>query len=71
MHPDLVRLNRYRLDKDLSFRALAVRVGVPYRTLYALLTRPELDPYDRTLDKIQRFLSAMPAAAKSGKAAAR
>jgi transcriptional regulator with XRE-family HTH domain len=63
-HPELSRLDAYRLDKDLSYRELAAEVGIPYRTLYGLLTNDDPQPFDRTLHKIQRFLierSAWPA----------
>lgn len=66
-HPELSRLNAYRLDQDLSYRELAAQVGIAYRTLYGLLTGENPQPFDRTLHKIQKFLDerAAPAPAEA------
>jgi hypothetical protein len=56
------QLAEYRLEQDISFEQLAVRmaaVGYPMRprALHLLLTnRVRTEPRDRTLYKIRRFL---------------
>jgi transcriptional regulator with XRE-family HTH domain len=60
VHDDLVRLNQYRLKKDLSFRALGQLTGIPERTLATVLTQADLQPWDRTLFKVQEFLRTLP-----------
>lgn len=56
-YPELERLDLYRLQQDLTYRALAAEVGIPLRTVYALLTTKNPRPYDRTVFKIRKFLA--------------
>lgn len=58
---ELRRLDTYRLERDLSFRALEAdmaRAGyrVDERTLHALLSKSRPSPNERTQYKIRRFL---------------
>lgn len=55
---ELERLDLYRLQRDLSYRDLAAEVGIPYRTLYTLLTAKNPRPFDRTVYKIRKFLAS-------------
>jgi transcriptional regulator with XRE-family HTH domain len=57
-YPELTELRTFRLENGLTYRALADKVGVAYRTLYGLLNEPSPRPYDRTLFKIRRFLES-------------
>lgn len=66
---NLERLNAYRLDEDLSYEELSARTGVSWTTLHKLLTGAELNPWDRTLHKIKRFLEGLDAAAAAQAAA--
>jgi len=63
---ELLDLNRIRLERDLSYGRLGELVGVQRQTLYRILTTPNAKVHDRTLFKIQRFLSKHP---KTGEAA--
>lgn len=67
----LERLNRIRLERDLSFRALAAEIGMPYRNLVRLLSTPDARMRDRTLYKIQRYLNAADESLSSGRGAKR
>jgi transcriptional regulator with XRE-family HTH domain len=60
------RLNQIRLDGDLSYAALADRVGIDPGGLYKILNDRSARPYDRTLHKIRRYLDA-PAAEQPAK----
>lgn len=53
--PELVRLDQIRLDEDLTYKELSTLTGVNYQTLHDLL-QAGTQPYDRTLNKIRRFL---------------
>lgn len=58
----IAEINQIRLDEDLSYEALAQRVGITTKTLHRVITRRERNPYDRTLHKIRKFLDARAAA---------
>lgn len=55
---ELLTLSRLRLERDLTYQQLADEVGMPFQTLYRLLTVPNARVHDRSLFKIQRYLSA-------------
>jgi len=58
MNNELDLLNRYRLENDLTYAALAERIGMKMDAVYRLLTRkPNANMRDRTRYKIQRFLA--------------
>jgi DNA-binding Xre family transcriptional regulator len=62
MLPELVELNRIRLDEDKSYGELAAEIGLADQsTLHRLLKSPRV-PLDRTLHKIRRFLDERRAA---------
>ena len=65
-YPELAALDRYRVEQDMTYRDLGQAVGVPWRSLYSLLTNSKARPYDRTLFKIQRFLNTLPARRRRG-----
>jgi hypothetical protein len=57
-------LNQLRLDRNWSYNQLAddmERAGhaVAAKTLFALLTKPEQKPYDRTLYQITKYLEVL------------
>jgi hypothetical protein len=54
---ELIELNRYRLEADLSYGRLAGLIGLKRQTLFRLLSTPGTEPHDRTLYKIQKFLA--------------
>jgi predicted transcriptional regulator len=54
---EISHLNRLRVEQDLTYEALARRIGMNSNTLYKILTRPNPKVHDRTLYKIQRFLA--------------
>jgi transcriptional regulator with XRE-family HTH domain len=53
--PELARLNQLRLERDLSYGALAGEIGLDPAALHRILHDRER-PRDRTLFKIQKFL---------------
>lgn len=55
---ELNDLNRIRLERDLTYEALAQQVGLQRTTLLRLLTTTGPRMHDRTLFKIRRFLQA-------------
>jgi transcriptional regulator with XRE-family HTH domain len=55
--PELVELNRIRLDENLSYEKLGKRIGIRGATLQRLLNNRRRKPYDRTLHKIRLFLA--------------
>jgi transcriptional regulator with XRE-family HTH domain len=56
MHPDLIHLNRLRLERDLTYGRLAGLIGLKRQTLFRLLSTDSA-PHDRTLYKIRQFLA--------------
>lgn len=63
-HPDARRLATYRLERDLTFDALAAEMtaagyAIEVRTLYQVLTGRTTTPLDRTLHKISRFVKTI------------
>ena len=59
MISELSELNRARLELDLTFEELGERLRVHPRTVHRILTTPNARVHDRTLFKIQRFLSSV------------
>jgi hypothetical protein len=61
----LAELNRFRLDRDLTYQALAADIEeklgakLSWRTLHALLNTPPDRPRDRTIHKIRRYLDVV------------
>jgi DNA-binding IclR family transcriptional regulator len=54
---EIVRLNRIRLETDLSYQELADEIGVPLKTLHRLLTDDvQQRCFDRTHYRITEFL---------------
>lgn len=53
---DIETLKRWRLDRDLSWRALAEEIGLPERTVFRICTVPNSRIYERTEHKIRRYL---------------
>jgi predicted transcriptional regulator len=53
---EIRELNQLRLDRNLPFRQLAEECGIPYRTLFRILTTPNAKVYDRTLHRIRLYL---------------
>ena len=60
MHPDLIHLNRLRLERDLTYGRLAGLIGLKRQTLFRLLSQDDCTPHDRTLYKIRRYLGTLP-----------
>lgn len=58
MLPELVELNRIRLDEDLTFSELATRIGLKDASSLNRLLREGRQPQERTLYKIRRFLTS-------------
>lgn len=56
--PEVLELQRIRLDEDLTYRELEALTGVNRQTLYQLLNDSHVRPIDRTLHKIRRYLEA-------------
>lgn len=50
-------LHRVRLDRDLSYEALAEELGLSRRNLFRLMNDKRATMHDRTLHKIRRYLS--------------
>ncbi len=63
MLPELIELNRIRLDDDLSYNRLADEIGVAAGALYRTLQKGA-QPHDRTLHKIRRFIAGRKPAKK-------
>ena len=55
--PELLELNRVRLDDDLTYQALGAQIGVSHTIIVRALAGKNT-PRDRTLHKIRRFLDA-------------
>jgi transcriptional regulator with XRE-family HTH domain len=49
-------LHRVRLDRDLSYEALAEELGLSRRNLFRLMNDKRATMHDRTLHKIRRYL---------------
>lgn len=48
---------RFRVEQDLTYAALAAKIGMKPNALYKLLNRPQPHAHDRTLYKIRKFLT--------------
>jgi hypothetical protein len=61
MTPEIQQLNQIRLERDLTFDALAAEIGrgVKSRNLARLLTDPTAGCRDRTLFKIREYLKSL------------
>jgi len=68
---ELLTLSRLRLERDLTYQQLAAEVGMPFQTIYRLLTVPNARVNDRSLYKIQQYLSAQAGNAAVGISTAR
>ena len=53
---DLLDLNRFRLERNLTYRELAALVGVKPKNLHRLLNSVNPVMHDRTLHQIRAFL---------------
>lgn len=54
---EIIRLNRIRLETNLSYQELADEIGVPLKTLHRLLTDTSQQRcFDRTHYRITEFL---------------
>ena len=60
VQPELIALNRLRLEEDLTYGRLAALIGLKRQTLFRILALPDAKPHDRTLYKIQKFLDSRP-----------
>lgn len=56
--PELVELNRIRLDEDRSFGDLATAIGLRDASTLNRLLRGKRQPTDRTLHKVRLFLDS-------------
>lgn len=56
MQVEVAELSRIRVERDLTYAALAAQIGVTTHTLYRLLTKPRSQPNERTAFKIRRWL---------------
>lgn len=50
------RLNRIRLEHDLTYADLADEIGIDASAVYRLLQRSGRKPLDRTLYKVEQFV---------------
>jgi predicted transcriptional regulator len=57
MLPELLELNRIRLDDDLTYEELGERIGVSHTVIVRAMNN-KTEPRDRTLHKMRRFLEA-------------
>lgn len=57
-YPELSALRDYRRAHSLTYRELAARVGIAYRTVYGLLNDAYPRPYAATLATVRAFLVA-------------
>lgn len=57
MLSEFYALNRIRVERNLTYEALANQIGLKPQTLYRVLNVPNPHVHDRTLFKIQRFLA--------------
>lgn len=64
MQPELIELNRIRLDEDKSYGELAAEIGLSDPSTLNRLLRGTREPMDRTLHKIRRFLDSRRSAAR-------
>jgi len=70
MHNERSELARYRLEADLSYDQLALRVGKSRSWVHQFLTAPKPTATERTLFQIRTFLdSARNNKSKKGAAA--
>lgn len=51
-------LQRVRLERDLTYRELAEKLGMSERGIAKLLAAPRPKPWERTLHKVRKFLAA-------------
>lgn len=58
MLPELLELNRIRLEEDLTYTELAARVGMKDASSLNRLLREGRTPQERTLYKIRKFIAA-------------
>lgn len=53
-------LNRERLERDLTYKALSKGIGVSERTVYRICNLPDQALRDRTAFKIRKYLDTLP-----------
>jgi hypothetical protein len=56
---DILRLQEHRLEADLTYRALAARIGIALSRIYTLLHNPFVTANDRTAFKVRKYLDAI------------
>src|SRR5262245_48354141 len=56
---DILQLQEHRLEADLTYRALAARIGIALSRIHTLLHNPIVTANDRTAFKVRRYLDAM------------
>jgi hypothetical protein len=56
---DILRLQEHRLEADLTYRALAARIGIALSRIYTLLHNPVVTANDRTAFKVRRYLQSL------------
>lgn len=72
---ELRALDAYRLDRDLTYKALSDEMSaadcpIELRALHKLLRTDGLVPHDRTLNKVRKFLRHVAAKRSARRAAA-
>lgn len=67
MRQELLDLDQIRLDEDLTYQALAERIGISHTILVRALHRTT-EPRDRTLHKMRRYLESRKASGRKRKA---
>jgi hypothetical protein len=62
---EIMALQEHRLEADLTYRELAVRVGIALSKLHELLNNPTVTANDRTAFKVRRYLTSIPRKARA------
>jgi len=57
VNPELLDLERIRLESNFTYDALAARIGISRRNLFRLLRKRQVVMHARTRHKIQRFIA--------------
>src|SRR5262249_6674424 len=68
---DILQLQEHRLEGDLTYRALAARIGIALSRIYTLPHNPVVTANDRTAFKVRRYLDSLRAANRVGPRSAR